>query len=181
MRGTGRESLVEKRANLYAWVRQCLVSSIYSGIRTRASKLYLKEEKYGIRMEKRNTIASCAKPFLPIHYRQSFHTKECQKKSIAADFPEKKCAVKHCATIFKPVSGQHKYCSDICLRYARNPFNHAAAIARQKLNRKGAYVTRETDEQFRQKLKATNPLKCTQNSCAPGCRIRGMAQFGCVL
>lgn len=120
----------------------------------------------------------CGKPFLPVQYRQVFHTKACQKKSIAADFPEKKCGVKHCTTIFKPVSGKHKYCSPECLLYARRGANHAAATAYQLSKRKGIYNV--TDEQFREKQRDANPLKCRQKVCAPDCRIMGMESLGCV-
>lgn len=122
-------------------------------------------------------LKSCSTPFAPLHYRQSFCNKDCQKKSISADFPEKKCGVKHCTTIFKPVSGKHKHCSPECLLYARRGANHAAATARQKLNRRGVYMN---DEQFREKVIATRVLKCTQKVCAPNCRIRGMEKLGCV-
>lgn len=121
-------------------------------------------------------LKSCSTSFAPTQYRQVFCTKECHKKSIAADFPEQKCGVRHCNTIFKP-RHRYLYCSPECLQYARRPANTTATLARQKLNKKGVYMT---EEQFREKLLATNPLKCTQEKCIPGCRIRGMEQFGCV-
>lgn len=122
-------------------------------------------------------LPACGQVFVPNQYRQNFHTKDCQKKSIAANFKERECGVQHCKNIFKPKHRQHIYCSEKCLRYARRPLNIAATLARQKLNRKGAYMT---DEQFREKALATLPLKCTQKVCAPDCRIRGMENLGCV-
>lgn len=119
----------------------------------------------------------CGKNFKPATYRQSFCVKSCQLKSIAADFPEQACGIQHCLTVFKPKHRNHKYCSDDCLQYARRPINTAATLARQKLNRKGTYMT---DEQFREKARAGNPLKCQQSACAPNCRIRGMENLGCV-
>ena len=50
-------------------------------------------------------LSSCSTPFLPLHYRQSFHTKNARRKVLPL----------------------------ISLKRSA-PFNHAAAIARQKLN-----------------------------------------------
>lgn len=129
------------------------------------------------KVERKCKLQSCGKAFIPNQYRQEFCTKDCQKKSIAANFKERECGVPHCKNIFKPKHRYNIYCSEKCLKYARRPLNIAATLARQKLNRKGAYMT---DEQFREKALATLALKCTQTVCAPGCRIRGMENLGCV-
>lgn len=129
------------------------------------------------KVERKCKLQSCGKAFIPNQYHQEFHTKDCHKKSIAANFKERECGVQHCTTVFKPIHRHHIYCSDECLKYARRPLNHAAAMAYQKSKKKGAYMT---DEQFREKALATLPLKCTQTACAPDCRIRGVERFGCV-
>lgn len=129
------------------------------------------------KVERKCKLQSCGKAFVPNQYRQEFCTKDCQKKSIAANFKERVCGVPHCKNIFKPKHRYNIYCSEKCLKYARMPANHAAALARQKLNRKGAYMT---DEQFREKAIATLVLKCTQSVCVPDCRIRGVERLGCV-
>lgn len=129
------------------------------------------------KVERKCKLPACGKVFVPNQYRQEFHTKECRKKSIAANFKERVCGVPHCTTVFKPIHRHHIYCSDDCLRYARRPLNHAAAMAYQKSKKKGVYMT---DEQFREKALATLVLKCTQTVCMPDCRIRGMERLGCV-
>ena len=86
------------------------------------------------------------------------------------------CKRNGCGTDFLPVAAHQIYCTKTCYHIAQRPIRLASAKRYQAKKKKFAY---KGDNEFRLIVESLKVLKCTQEICAPNCRIRGMEQFGC--